>query len=83
VALKSGAEARVEGGNSVVGRRQRGGRAWQGGEEVEGIEGVSGDWVRARGGRGGPYDGGIGSGRMERGARTGARIASTVKHLGL
>jgi hypothetical protein len=28
---------------------------------VEGIEGVSGDWVRARGDRGGPYDGGIGS----------------------
>jgi hypothetical protein len=66
-----------------VGRRQRGGRAWQGGEEVEGIEGVSGDWVRARGDRGGPYDGGIGSGRRERGARTGAhatrrRVAKDV-----
>jgi hypothetical protein len=37
---------RKEGGDGEVGRRQRGGRVWQGGEEVEGVEGVSGDRVR-------------------------------------
>jgi hypothetical protein len=44
--VEVGRGGREEGGDGEVGRRQRGGRVWQGGEEVEGVEGVSGDRVR-------------------------------------